>query len=99
MVELLLTFHAGKIDAAAIGDALRVVLRVPVHIRDEAVLGLDFSDATTAERVTGSLNRTAIELIVEADGMQDVIAIVERTKRSGPVRWQAIPISARGRLS
>ncbi len=98
MADMLLTFHSAAVDAAAIGDALRVALRTPVHIRSEAVLGLDFSDATTAERVTGSLNRSAIELIVDAGIIEDAIAIVAGTKRSGPVRWQTISIEARGRL-
>ncbi|MEN2786886.1 DUF3240 domain-containing protein [Sphingomonas qilianensis] len=98
MAELLLTFHSATVDASAIGDALRVALRIPVHVRSEAVLGLAFSDATTAERVSGSLNRSAIELIVAAGALQDAVAIVARTKRSGPVRWQAIPLQARGRL-
>ncbi|UZK70581.1 DUF3240 domain-containing protein [Sphingomonas sp. S1-29] len=98
MAELLLTFHSAAVDASTIGDALRAAFRVPVHIRGEAVLGLDFSDATTAERVTGSLDRAAIELIVEAELLRDAIAVAARTKRKGPFRWQAIPIIERGRM-
>lgn len=98
MDEMLLTFHSASVDAPAIGDALRVALRTPVHLRSEAVLGLDFSDATTAERVTGALDRSAIELIVRAGTIEDAIGIVARTKRSGPVRWQTTAILARGRL-
>lgn len=98
MAELLLTFHSAAIDAPTIGDALRLAFRVPVHIRSEAVLGLDFSDATTAERVTGSLDRAAIELILDTDRLQEAIAAAGRVKRKGPFRWQAIPILERGRM-
>lgn len=99
MAELLLTFHCSASDASAIGEALREGFGAPVHVREEDVLGLDFSDASTAERVTARLDRRALELAIPADRLDAAISVIERLKRSGPVRWQAIPINARGRIT
>lgn len=98
MAELLLTFHCSASDTGAIGEALRGGFGVPVHVRDEDVLGLDFSDASTAERVTARLDRRTIQLVIPAERLDEAIGAIARLKRSGPVRWHAISITARGRI-
>jgi len=57
------------------------------------------SDATTAERVTGRLDRRAVELTVAESRLATLVAAVETVRRGGPVRWHATPIIARGRLA
>ncbi|WP_298668637.1 DUF3240 family protein [uncultured Sphingomonas sp.] len=99
MAELLLSFHCGAADAGPLGELLRTASGAPVHIRAEAVLGHDFSDATTAERVTGRLDRRVIELIVADEQLTILVAAVEQARRDAPVRWHATPIIARGRLA
>ncbi|QKR99002.1 DUF3240 family protein [Sphingomonas sp. CL5.1] len=99
MAELLLTFHCAASDAAPIAEALHAAGEGPVHVRAEAVLGRDFSDATTAERVTGRLDRRAVELIVAESRLAMLVAVVETLRRGGPVRWYATPVIARGRLA
>lgn len=99
MADLLLTLHCAAADAEAIGDALRAAFAVPVHLREERVLGSDFSDATTAERVTARLERRAIELIVPQERESEALALVEGVRRDGPVRWHTCPILARGRFA
>ncbi len=99
MADLLLTLHCAAADAEPIGEALREAFATPVHLRAEAVLGLDFSDAKTAERVTAKLDRRALELVLAEQLLPDALATIERTKRGGPVRWYSSAILARGRVA
>lgn len=99
MADVLLTLHCAAADAEMIGEALRSSLQTPVHVRAEAVLGLDFSDATTAERVTARLDRRAIELVVSETDLLAALAALGRVRRSGAVRWYTSPILERGRVA
>lgn len=99
MTDVLLTLHCAAADAELIGEALRSALQTPVHVRAEAVLGLDFSDATTAERVTARLDRRAIELALPEADVSAALATLNRVRRSGAVRWYTSPILERGRIA
>lgn len=99
MPELLLTVHCSRADAASIAAALRDVTRHPVHERDETVHGLDFSDATAAESVTGRLDRVSLDVRVEESAASAIVAQIGTLKRSGPVRWRLAPIIASGRFA
>lgn len=99
MADVLLTLHCAAADAEMIGEALRAALQTPVHVRTEAVLGLDFSDATTAERVTARLDRRAIELVLPEADVPTALTALDRVRRSGAVRWYTSPILERGRVA
>ncbi len=99
MADVLLTLHCAAADAETIGEALRGALKAPVHVRSEAVLGLDFSDATTAERVTARLDRRAIELVLAQADLPEALAALGRVRRSGAVRWYTSPVLERGRVA
>lgn len=99
MPEVLLTVYCSRPDAAAVAAVLRDVTRHPVHQRDETVYGFDFSDASTAERVTGQLDRCTVEVRVDEDAAQDLIDRIGATKRAGPVRWRLTPVLASGRFA
>jgi hypothetical protein len=99
MPEILLTIYCSGADAAPIAALLRDATRHPVHQRDETVHGLDFSDATTAESVTGRLDRCALDVRVVEAAAQALIAQVGALKRAGPVRWRLTPVIASGRLA
>ncbi|WP_421846514.1 DUF3240 family protein [Novosphingobium sp.] len=99
MADVLLTLHCAAADAEALGEALRGTLQTPVHVRAEAVLGLDFSDATTAERVTARLDRRAVELVLPEAELAEALAAMGRVRRSGAVRWYTSPVLARGRIA
>lgn len=99
MPERLLTVHCGRADAAIIAAALRDLTRNPVHQREETVHGLDFSDATAAESVTGRLDRVSLEVRVAEADAPAIMAQVGALKRAGPVRWRLTPIIASGRFA
>jgi hypothetical protein len=99
MPELLFTVYCSRVDAALIAAALRDATRHPVHQRDEIVHGLDFSDATTAESVTGRLDRCALDVRVEESAAKALIERVGALKRVGPVRWRLTPVIASGRFA
>ncbi len=98
MADVLLCFHCASADAEAIAEALRGVAQAPVHLRDERVLGRDFSDAGTGEQVLATLRRSAVELVVDEAATGWMVATVEGARRRWPVRWLATPVSARGRI-
>lgn len=98
MAEVLLCFHCASADAEAIAEALRAVAQAPVHLREERVLGRDFSDAGTGEQVLATLRRSAVELVVDEKAAASLVATVEGARRRWPVRWLATPVSARGRI-
>ncbi len=99
MPDLLLTFHCAIRDTETIVDAIRTVARAPIHVREEAVRGRDFSDARTAEQVTGNLRRSAVELIVADTAQEDVIRAVTDSRHERPVRWHAIFVVSHGRIA
>ena len=98
MSRVLLTLICAVGDAEAIAEELRDRFQAPVHLRSEAVLGRDFDDAGTAERVAGSLARAAID--VELDG-PDVAAAIEAARtarRRLPFRWRTTAVLDGGRV-
>lgn len=98
MADVLLCFHCASADAEAIAEVLRGVAQAPVHVREERVLGRDFSDAGTGEQVLATLRRSAVELVVDESVTDSLLAAVEGARRRWPVRWLATPVSARGRI-
>lgn len=99
MADVLLTLHCAEADAEAILDALRRVTQAPLHSRAESVRGRDFGDAGTAEQVTATLRRVAIECIEEEARIETLVAAVAAARRRTSVRWHCTPISSRGRIS
>lgn len=99
MDEVVLTFHCAATDADAVAESLRAETGAPIHVRGETVHGRDFSDAIVSEQVTGTLRRAAVEVLVGRARIDALIAIVAAARRAHPVRWQAIPVIARGRLT
>ncbi|MFA7441285.1 MAG: DUF3240 family protein [Sphingomonadaceae bacterium] len=99
MPEILLTFHCATADRETIAGTLGSASRAPVHIRNESVRGHDYSDARTAEQVTGNLQRCALELIVEESALAEIVQAVSQAGCGMPVRWRAIPVLAHGRIA
>ncbi|MCG2839936.1 DUF3240 family protein [Sandaracinobacter sp. RS1-74] len=99
MPDLLLTFHCAIRDTETIVEAIRTVARAPIHVREDAVRGRDFSDARTAEQVTGNLRRNAVELIVADTIQDDVIRAVTNSRHERPVRWRAVSVVSCGRIA
>ncbi len=99
MDEVVLTFHCAVTDVEAVAQCLRAETGAPVHVRNETVHGRDFSDAMVSEQVTGTLRRAAVEVLVGRDRIDTLTAIVAASRRAHPVRWQATPVIARGRLT
>ena len=99
MPDLFLTFHCAIRDTETIVEAIRTVARAPIHVREEAVRGRDFSDARTAEQVTGNLRRSAVELIVADTAREDVIRAVTDSRHERPVRWHALSVVSHGRIA
>ena len=83
--EVLLKIVCATADRGAIVDALRTRARCPIHVRAEAVSGLDFSDASVGERVTGALDRLAIELVVPAGEAMSLVETAAACKLDIPV--------------
>ncbi|MBU3076805.1 DUF3240 family protein [Sphingomonas quercus] len=96
---VLLSIACASGDRDAIVEALRARVRCPIHLRAEAVHGLDFSDAGTAERVTGALDRLAIELVVPADAVTALVEAAGASRRRLPMRWRVTPVLASGRVA
>ncbi len=99
MPDQLLTFHCATRDTEAIVEAIRTIARAPIHVREEAVRGRDFSDSRTAEQVTGNLRRSAVELIVAETALEDVIRVVTDSRHDRPVRWYILPVVGHGRIA
>jgi len=97
MADVLLTFHCAAQDAEAVIEAVRPLVAVPIHLREEQVFGRDFVDANTAERVAGTLRRAAVELIVAADQLEALVGAAAASRRRLPMRWHATPLIASGR--
>lgn len=99
MTDILLTIHCSPADAEALIDVIRIVTHVPLHVHAETVHGRDFSDARTAEKVTATLKRSAIEVIETAAAVEEILQSIDAAKRRFPVRWHQTPVTARGRFS
>lgn len=99
MPDLLVAFHCAIRDTEIVVNAIRTVAHAPIHVREEAVRGRDFSDAQTAEQVTGKLRRSAIELIVADTALGEVIRAVTDSRHAQPVRWHAMPVVSQGRIA
>jgi hypothetical protein len=99
MTEALLTLHCHERDEPDLAAALRDATGRPVRVRAETVYARDFSDASTAESVTGQLNRMALTVQLPAAELDAVIARLEGVRRGGSVRWHAVPVLASGKLS
>jgi hypothetical protein len=99
MAEVLLTFHCALADADMLADVIRSHSKAALHRRAESVLGRDFDDADTTERVSGILRRQALELIIEEEMVDSIVAAVTAARRALPVRWHAVPVVRRGRIA
>jgi len=99
MSRVLLTVTCGVVDAEAIATSLRDALHVPVHQRAETVLGRDFDDAGTVERVAGALARSAIVLEIAADQVAHALEVATNTRRRLPFRWHSVAVLDGGRIA
>lgn len=99
MADLLYTFHCADVDRDPVCEALRAVVATPIHRRHEDVLGRDFGDAGTAEQVSGSLRRTAIQLVADESLQVALTDAVTTARRRSPVRWIAVPVVHAGRIA
>ncbi|WP_420141199.1 DUF3240 family protein [Sphingomonas sp.] len=97
--RVLLSLACASADVEPIVDALRALYSAPIHVREESVRGLDFADAGTAERVSGALRRSAIELTVDRAEVERLVEAVAGSRRRLPVRWVALPVLQEGRLA
>lgn len=98
MNRMLLTIFCAEHDAEAIAVALRNLLHVPVHMRREDVLGRDFADAGTNERVVGALARRGLEVELPADRVREAIDAATIARRRLPFRWRTVPVLDGGRV-
>lgn len=98
MDEVVLTLYCASADRELMTGLLRDATRAPVHVREEQVLGHDFGDAGTSERVRGSLKRIALELVVATSEAEALVGRIETARRNMPVRWRTVAVAARGRL-
>ncbi|WP_232492348.1 DUF3240 domain-containing protein [Novosphingobium kaempferiae] len=99
MSRVVLTLLCGVQDAEAIAAALGDCLHAPVHMRREAVLGRDFDDAATVERVAGTLARMAVEVETGADRVAAAVDAAKAVRRSLPFRWRTVAVLAGGRVA
>lgn len=99
MSRLLLTLFCSTQDSEAIAMALRDFAERPVHIRPEMVLGRDFDDAGTSERVAGTLTRSSVEVELTEDQVSAAIGVATNVRRRLPFRWRTTQILDGGRVS
>lgn len=99
MPDLLFTLHCATRDTEALLEAIRTVSLCPIHVRGEAVRGHDFGDAGTAERVSGELKRTTLELIVGDDAVPALLRAAKEARRDLPIRWRTTPLLDHGRIA
>lgn len=99
MTRVVLTLMCGVGDAEAIAMALGDCLHAPVHMRREAVLGRDFNDAATVERVAGTLARTALEVETDAGRVPDAVEAATGARRGLPFRWRTVAVLDGGRVA
>ncbi len=99
MSDVLLTLHCAVHDTEAVVEAVRAVCQVPLHLRAEAVRGRDFGDAGTAEKVSGALKRTTLEVVIDEHMIPDLLRRVHASRRELPVRWRTTPLIDQGRIA
>lgn len=99
MDDVVLTFHCAASEADVIAQCLRTKTNRPVHVRQEAVHGRDFSDARIGEQVTGMLSRAAVEILASRSEIEGLTSAVGAVRRAHPVRWVAVPAVAHGRIA
>ena len=99
MSRSVLTIFCAAQDAEAIAAALRACTHVPIHVRREDVLGRDFDDARTGERVTGSLARVAVELELPTEQVADAVLAAAAARRRLPFRWRSTAVQDGGRVA
>lgn len=99
MSRVVLTLFCSVQDADMIGVAVGDCLHAPVHLRREAVLGRDFDDAATGERVAGTLARMAVEVELAADRVGEAIEAATQTRRNLPFRWRTVAVQDGGRVA
>jgi len=96
---VVLRFACACADVEPVVDALRTVVATPIHLREEMVRGVDFTDAETAERVAGALRRASVELVLAATEVDGLVDAVSHSRRRLPVRWTVLPVLRQGRLT
>ncbi len=99
MSRVVLTLFCGTADGEPIAEALRDCLHQPVHLRPEAVLGRDFDDAATGERVAGALARMAVEVELPLARVAEAVATAQGVRRQLPFRWRAVAMLDGGRVA
>ncbi len=99
MDDVVLTFYCAAGEADAVAKCLRTETGRPVHVRQETVHGRDFSDAKVGEQVTGTLLRAAVEVVTPRARIEALTMAVAAARRAHPVRWQATPLIAHGRIA
>ena len=99
MSDVLLVLHCAVRDTEAVVEAMREACQAPLHLQSEAVRGRDFGDAATAEKVSGELRRTRVEVIVEERLVADLVRLVQTSRRTLPVRWRTTPVVDQGRIA
>ena len=99
MPDVLLVLHCAVRDTEAVVEAVRGACRAPLHLQAEAVRGRDFDDAATAEKVSGELRRTRLEVVVDDTLVADLVRRVETSRRELPVRWRTTPVIDQGRIA
>ncbi|TPE62665.1 hypothetical protein FJQ54_05625 [Sandaracinobacter neustonicus] len=63
------------------------------------MLGRDFDDARTGERVTGSLARVAVELELPTEQVADAVLAAAAARRRLPFRWRSTAVQDGGRVA
>lgn len=99
MPDILFTAHCAIRDQGAVVEAIRSCSPAPIHVRTEAVRGRDFSDAGTAERVSGELRRAAIELIIDRQDLPALLESLRAARRDLSLRWRTTPLLDHGRIA
>ncbi|WP_338467859.1 DUF3240 family protein [Novosphingobium sp. ZN18A2] len=99
MSSLLFTVHAHRSDEQALVDALAGTAHAAIHVRRETVHGSDFSDASTSEKVSGTLDRIALEVVIGEDALDAAVAAIGACRREYPARWMAQPLAGSGRVA
>lgn len=99
MADMLITVHGHPRDEEVLVNALRELATSDIHVRVQSIHGDDFSDASTAEKVAGTLDRLAIELIAPEQRLDALTAAIRDCRRSYAIRWRAVPVTASGRFA
>jgi hypothetical protein len=99
MSRVVLTIFCAAQDSEAIAAALRPLVEAPIHLRREDVLGRDFGDAATGERVTGTLARMAVEVELPAETVTHAVDAATAARRRLPFRWRVVAVLEGGRVA